>query len=201
MNQILDYNPNKSSGSKKGGSSDTIVRVFAVLLALFAICIIAVGAYRLVKSKQQTQEIVETATDAVIEIEEYEEYAKVIITHDKVIDKAEYKWDDDGKVNPPNLGGGKSTMEFEVQLLKGVHTLNIVVTDIDGHTTSKSKTIESATGLDNTKPTIEITTEGNVAKIVATDDTEISYITYRWNEDAEVRVDQDEDSDDKYLLE
>jgi len=200
MNQILDYNPNKSSGSKKGGGSDAIVRVFAVILALFAICIIAVGAYRLVKSKEQTQEIVEAATDAKIEIQEYEENAKVIVTHDKVIDKVEYRWDD-GNVNPPIRGDGKSTVEFDVPLIIGTHTLNVVVTDIDGHTTSTSKSITSETGKDDTDPVIEITTDGNKAKIVATDDIEMGYITYRWNEDEEIRVDQDEDAEDKRVLE
>ena len=37
MNQILDYNPNKSSGGGTSGS-DKIVRGFAVILAIFAIC-------------------------------------------------------------------------------------------------------------------------------------------------------------------
>ena len=40
MNQILDYNPNKSSGSGKASGSDKVVRIFAIILIVFAVCLV-----------------------------------------------------------------------------------------------------------------------------------------------------------------
>ena len=75
MNQILDYSPNKTS--KKGGSSgsDKIVRVFAILLAIFAICLLGVGGYSILKNRKAMSDAdsgsVTQATVAVIQNDEY----------------------------------------------------------------------------------------------------------------------------------
>ena len=45
MNQILDYSPNKSNKSSSG--SDKIVRFFAILLIIFALCLVASGVYKM----------------------------------------------------------------------------------------------------------------------------------------------------------
>ena len=50
MNQILDYNPNKSSGGGSSGS-DKVTRVFALILICFAICLAGVGGYNLMNNK------------------------------------------------------------------------------------------------------------------------------------------------------
>ena len=44
MNQILDFDPNKKSGGSSSGS-DKVVRVFAILLVIFAIGLLSSGAY------------------------------------------------------------------------------------------------------------------------------------------------------------
>ena len=48
MNQILDYN----SGQNSGGSSnsDKIVRVFAILIIIFALALCGVGIYGKIKN-------------------------------------------------------------------------------------------------------------------------------------------------------
>ena len=49
MNQILDYNPiNDGNNRGNGGNSkdtDKIIKVFAILLIFFAICLIGIGVY------------------------------------------------------------------------------------------------------------------------------------------------------------
>jgi len=42
--------------------------------------------------------------------------------------------------------------------------------------------------IDETKPKVQITVSGNYAKIKATDETEIDYITYRWNDEEETQI-------------
>lgn len=42
--------------------------------------------------------------------------------------------------------------------------------------------------IDETKPKIQITVSGNYAKIKATDETELDYITYKWNDEEETKI-------------
>ena len=56
MNQILDYNPNKSSGSGKSSGTDNIVRIFAVILVVFALVLVGSGLYGMYKNNQKAGE-------------------------------------------------------------------------------------------------------------------------------------------------
>ena len=53
---------------------------------------------------------------------------------------------------------------------------------------------------DASKPTIEISVSGNMLNITATDETEMSYLTYSWNNGTPTRVDIDETATDKTVL-
>lgn len=199
MNQILDYNPNKSSGGGSSGS-DKVVRVFAVILACFAICLLAGGAYGIYKNKVKTEETVEAPTQAKITVEQGETTATIKVSHDKAIEKLIYSWDS-GKEN--NIkGSGESSMESEISLISGTHTLTIKVTDIDGVETTYEEEITSENGEDKIYPVIslEITDEKKL-KITATDETAIDFVTYRWNDGEEERVEVSEDDDKKIEFE
>ena len=53
---------------------------------------------------------------------------------------------------------------------------------------------------DASKPTIEISVSGNMLNIIATDDVEMSYLTYSWNNGTPTRVDIDATATDKTVL-
>ncbi|MBQ7411010.1 MAG: hypothetical protein IJW20_06490 [Clostridia bacterium] len=196
MNQILDYNPNKNSGGKPSGS-DTIVRVFAVLIACFAICLVAGGIYGVHKNKTTVAEAPAAPTEAVISVEQGETTAKILVSHDKAIEKLIYSWDS-GKENNVK-GTGEASMEAEVPLLAGTHTLTVKVTDIDGVEATYQEEITSETGEDKIYPVIDMgVTDQKKLKITATDETSIDFVTYRWNDDEEVKVEVS-DNDDKVI--
>lgn len=194
MNQILDYNPNKSSGGKSSGS-DKIVRVFAVILIIFAVCLLGSGAYGLYKKKsEQTGSTnVQTPTQAKIEVEQKETTAVIKVSHDKAIEKLIYTWD--GGKETINKGNGESTMEVEISLPAGEHTLTVKVTDVDGVETPFDQKIISETGEDSTKPEIKVPTNpsGLSLPVIVTDETALDYVTYRWNDEEEVKIEADED--------
>ena len=87
MNQILDYNPNKGSGGGHSSGSDKIVRVFAVILAIFAVALLGVGGYGIYKNKVKSNIPTQAASKAEIKVEQQETTALVDVTHDKVIEK------------------------------------------------------------------------------------------------------------------
>lgn len=198
MNQILDYNPNKSSGSGKTSGSDKIVRVFAIILIIFALCLVGSGIYGVYKNqKKEDVSQTDTPTKAVITVERDEEddtKAIIKVSHDKAIEKVIYTWDNDKDII--NKGNGQSTMEIEISLPAGTHTLTVKVTDIDGNDTTYDEEIYSENGEDKVNPEIETTVDNATKKIsvVATDETELDYVTYRWNDEEEVRVDAEEDN-------
>lgn len=205
MNQILDYNPNKSSGGGSSGS-DKVTRVFAFILICFAICLLAAGGYNLMKNKKEEIAVEPSTTQAKITVEKTEstqddkEVILIKVSHDKVIKELIYSWDSDKETTVQ--GEGKSTIECEIPLYQGTHTLNIKVVDIDGVETMHEETIESETGEDQIAPEIKLSvTENKKLKIVATDETEISYVTYRWNDEEEIRVDVSEEDKKKIEFE
>lgn len=192
MNQILDYNPNKSSGGGTSGS-DKVTRVFALIMICFAVCLIGGGAYNIINNKKDDVVVETPKTQAKIVIEKEDDGILVKVSHDKVIKKMLYSWDTQKEISID--GKNSSTMEEKIQFLAGTHTLNIKVVDVDGAETLYQEEIVSETGEDQVFPVIEYSvTEGKKLKITATDETEISYVTYRWNDEEEFRVDvSDED--------
>lgn len=195
MNQILEYNPVKNSGGGSSGS-DKIVRVFALILIIFALCFIAIGAYGfLKKNKPESDQTSQAPIEAKIEIEKLDTTAMISVSHDKAIEKVIYKWDDDKETT--DKGDGSSEKKIEVPLPAGQHTLTVKVVDVDGAETVKKETINSENGTDIINPVIEIVPDGNKLKIVATDETEIAYVTYKWNNDEEIKVEETDESKKK----
>ena len=191
MNQILDYNPNKNSGKKSSGS-DKIVKIFAIILAIFAVCLLGGGAYGLYKNQSKSEIPTEAATKAQINIEQKETTAIIKVTHDKIIEKLIYSWDEEKETTIK--GSGESAMEEEISLFAGEHTLNIKVTDVEGNETAFQQSITSKNGEDKLYPVIDLkVTEEKKLRITATDETAIDYVTYRWNNDEEQKVEVSED--------
>ena len=187
MNQILDYNPNKNSGNGKAKSSK-VVTVFSIILAIFAICLLIGGAYGMYKNNKNNANASQNHTEAKITLEQEETTAKIKVSHDKAIEKIAYSWDS-GRESSIK-GNGESSMEADVTLLVGTHNLLVKVIDVDGYETTFEKEIVSANGEDKVAPVITVTptTEAKI-KISAEDETAIDYVTYRWNDGEEERVD------------
>lgn len=200
MNQILEYSSNKNSGGSSSGS-DKIVRIFAIILIIFALCFIGIGGYGFIKkNKSALTANTNEPTQAKITIEENDTTAIIRVSHDKAIEKIIYSWDNDKETT--DKVNGSSEREIEVQLPAGQHTLNVKVVDVDGVETSYKKTITSENGTDIVNPVIEISvTEEKKIKITATDETEIAYVTYKWNDEEEERVDVSEDDKKKIEFE
>lgn len=196
MNQILEYSPNKNSGGGSSGS-DKIVRVFAVLLILFALLFIGIGGYGYIKkNKTVEQASANTPSQAKITVEKQETTAIIKVSHDKAIEKIFYSWNNDKEI--VEKVNGSSEKEIEVQLPKDKNTLNVKVVDIDGVETYYKEEISSKNGTDIVNPVIELAvTEDKKLRITATDETEIAYVTYKWNNDEEIREDVSEDDKKK----
>lgn len=190
MNQILDYNPNNKTGGSSG--SDKIVRVFAIILIVFAICLLGSGAYGLYKRSQEGKETVASSTQAEIKVEQKDSNAIITVNHDKAIEKIIYSWNESSEKTIP--GSGENKMEETITLPAGENVLHVKVVDVDGVESAYEGTFHSEAGVDILNPVIEISvTQDKKVKIVATDETKLDFITYRWNDETEQKVEATDD--------
>ena len=207
MNQILDYNPNKKSGGSSSSGSDKVVRVFAVLLVLFAIGLLISGAMGIHKNNQTQKAPVDKVTYATISATQTDEgKVAVSVKHDKAIEEMFYSWNTSAERS--FKGEGSKSLEKELDMPAGTNTLHIKVVDINGVESSFEKEFTAEDGLDILNPVISITVidgEGEdklkKLKVTATDETKLDFITYRWNDDEEIKVEAQENTPKEIVLE
>ena len=157
MNQILDYsqNTNKAPSQKSFGGgggynpkpsrndsgSDKIVRVFAIILIIFAVAVIGIALSSKLKNDETIKEEKEEKKQekAVIELiaDEEESTLKINITHTKNIEKVIYKWGTNREKELKSQGG--MTFTEEISLPNGENTLTIKVIDAEGNETFKEQ--------------------------------------------------------------
>ena len=80
----------------------------------------------------------------------------------------------------------------------GTNSLYVKAIDIAGKEDSKMQSYAITEGVDVLKPKIDIdlsNSRDGIIKIIAEDETALSYITYRWNNEEEQRVDVENEGD------
>lgn len=202
MNQILDYdnnstNYNNSSNNNnfnKGDGTDKIVRVFAILIMIFAIALIAVVVYGKLSNSDYSQKIEDNQNEAnaKINVEIEGKQAVIEVTNDTKITKLIYSWNE----------GSERTITCDEKYIKetidvpaGNNSLFIKVIDENGGETNYNEDITAEDGIDIMDPVIELSvTEEKKLKIVAKDETAIDFITVRWNDEDENTIYADENS-------
>ncbi len=198
MNQILDYNTD-NRGSKKPSGSDKVVRVFGIIIIIFAICLIGGGAYNYISRKNASKPVAQEKP--VIEVTQDGATAVIKVTHTKALEKIVYSFNS-GRETTIKTTGGNEASEV-ISLPSGENTLLVKVTDVDNVEATFEKTFVSESGEDIINPVISlnVSTETKKLVITATDETAIDFITYRWNTDEEVTVTAEEDSPTKIEVE
>ena len=185
MNQILVTEKKKKNKKTSRGPIEIkgIVRFFAVFIMLFGIVLAGEGSYALYK------EIDESKPENIPNLTLTRDGDTVIlkIEHNTEISKVNYRWND-GEEN--SIPEGTTYVEEEILLPDGNNVLNITVVDMKNREYQFIKEY-NLEGVDITKPNIEVTqTEEGTANIsiVASDETAITEMTYKINDEQEVTV-------------
>lgn len=195
MNQILEYDNNRNNGNPikpSGDGTDKIVRIFAVLIMIFAIALIGVVGYGMFFSNNKENDTAQIVSKANVEINVDGNQAIIEVTHDKIIKKLIYSWNSS---SDRTIECKEKYVKQEIDIPAGNNTLYIKVIDEAGEETEYSKDISADDGIDILNPIIELSvTDEKKLKISAKDETAIDFITIRWNEDDEETIYADEDS-------
>ena len=184
MNQILATSTpteKKTKTKRSSGPADIrkVVKVFAITMMIFGVFMIGTGSYAIYKDNENKNAEI---TKPVITESLNEDFTAVIltVTHDKAIDRIEYSWND-GEVQTIT-GNGRKYIEQEIEIPGGTNNLNVKAVDIQGQeiSTDKEYTAEEI---------INLAISGSKLKITAENETQIAYMTYRWDEEEEQRID------------
>lgn len=191
MNQILSVDDgNKKEKRKKDKIRNsapmeiqTILKIFSIAILIFGIGIIGTGSYSMYK--QSSQEM--TNRKPVIYVEQISEKEVLLrVSHEKALATITYNWNEEGQVNVPT--NNQKEVETTIEIPTGINTLKIHATDINGQEIEYEKvyTVESDIN-------INIEPEGNDLKITVNGMQTLQYMTYRWDEDEETRIDIESD--------
>ena len=184
MNQILSIENTKKEKKKRDknrGPADieSILKFFSIALIVFGIFMVGSGSYSMYKDSQE-----ETASNKpTISVATLTEgQVTLTIEHSRTLSKVTYKWNDEEEI--PIDCNGKRKVEQTIEIPTGTNTLSVYAEDVNGRisTYQKSYTIQGDIS-------IEFSVEGNNIKITTEGKEELSYLTYRWDEEEETRVD------------
>ena len=190
LNQILSIENNgrekvKKSKTKTKNKNNgpieihTILKFFSIAILIFGICIIGTGSYSMYK--ESTKEVAKTKP--VIYVEQASETEILLrVTHDKELATITYDWNEEGATQVE--ANGKKEVETTIEIPTGTNTLKVHASDINGQEIKYEKvyTVESDIN-------INIEPEGNNLKVTANGINQLQYMTYRWDDGEETRVD------------
>lgn len=186
MNQILETTKEKKN--KKPLSIQTTIRIFAIILLVFGVVLVGQGSWAIfiedeVKEKQASVPVVQMSQEG--------SSLKIVIQHDKAIDKIIYQLN--GGQQTTLQGRGRTQIEESIPLQAGENFIQLVVTDLTGKEVSYDQTYFVEAG-DTNAPEIELILEDGKIKISAKDETQMAYILYYWNNEDETRLEVREES-------
>ena len=187
MNQILSTgmpnskkrgkNKNKTQNYQGPADIRSVTKFFVIILLFFGIFMIGTASYGLYKNSNEGV----SSTIPTITVENVDETTLLLkVIGENSIDKIVYYWND-GQQNTIS-GDNKKYIEQQINIPDGSNILNVEVTDIAGGKNTYSQQYQV-----NSNIKIEALSSGNI-NISYEGDKQISYMTYRWDEEDETTV-------------
>ena len=170
---------------------DSIVRVFCILIMIFGLILVGDATYGIVSSKPTQKDTIKVTANPI------GSQVTILAIGNMPLKSLTYRWGQGEETTVQ--GNGTVELEATVQIPTGNNILNMAVIDYYGNKSEFQKQYINQQN-DASKPKIDISVSGNMLNIIATDDTEMSYITYSWNNETPTRVDIQADSDNKAEL-
>lgn len=166
-----------------------VVKIFCIIIIIFGLILIGQSTYAMIANREKNKDTISVSEDRM------GKETKITVETNYPIKSFTYKWND----GEPVVVDGDGTIKFEtiIQIPNGNNILNMTVKDYYGyeHKLHNKQYIYEST--DVNKPNIEIGISGTKLNISATDDVEMSYITYKWNDEEETRIDVDQNDKQK----
>lgn len=185
-NQILSVDTSSKNRRSSGNIEiKKIVRFFAIIMIIFSIGFISMGTYAIVENNN----ILIGNSKPEVNIEKQNDKLIVNVSSNKGIEKIIYVWNEDGEEKTIE-GNNQTSLEEIIELPVGNNSLKLIVYDVNG----RMSTFEKEYEVESKAPQLSIEASNGKIKITAKDNEKMSYITYRWDEDEETKIDATEES-------
>lgn len=194
MNQILSTSV-PTGGKKKRKNSNpadvkSVIKVFSIILLIFGIFMIGTSSYGIYQNIQERANIKPNPTITVESVEDDTiVFLKVVSEYN--IDTITYQWNDEQETTI--RGNGRKYVEERITIPTGSNILNIHVTDVNGGENTYSNTYELESNIK-----LEALENGNI-RMTYEGEEQIAYMTYRWDDEDETRIDINNTSIDQEL--
>lgn len=179
MNQILFTQDKRNSNSQ---DTKKIVLFFAVSLIIFGLILFGQGVYGIVK-KDSTQVNKDDETTTISLQQNNSGEVIINVNSQTIISELIYYWN--SEASQTISGNGNTTMQQIITMPAGQNTLTVKTIDVNG----KQKTETQTFKLDVNKPNISLSVIGNKIKIAVDSKADLAYVTYKWNNEQEKKMD------------
>lgn len=178
MNQILFTQDKRNSNSQ---DTKKIVLFFAVSLIIFGLILFGQGVYGIVK-KDSTQVNKDDETTTISLQQNNSGEVIINVNSQTIISELIYYWN--SEASQTISGNGNTTMQQIITMPAGQNTLTVKTIDVNG----KQKTETQTFKLDVDKPNISLSVIGNKIKIAVDSKADLAYVTYKWNNEQEKKM-------------
>lgn len=184
MNQILitgdEVIKEKVKKEKKVLPIKSVVAFYAICLIILGICMISGSVY----AKEKINEVVEANTKPSVDISRNDDNntVEINVSHIRGIKTISYRWNDEEETTIN--GKNKKNISETIDLIGGVNTLTVSITEENGQTVTYGKTYSVGN-----IPEIKLEAVSNGVKIIATSEEEIEYIQYNWDDGEMQKID------------
>lgn len=184
---------NMNIGSKKvkKENAKTTLKVFTIIMILFAMLLSLYAVYSLIQNKkiQETNNALNPKESIKINIEEVNGKIKFSVNSENEIDKIVYSWNDDIEKEQLIQGEGrKEIVQENIEIPKGDNRFKVNVIDKKGNKKFAEKEFKQAKGNDINKPVINFKLNGNLIELDITDDVEIQDVKYKWEDETDEKT-------------
>jgi hypothetical protein len=162
-----------------------ILMIFAIAIAVFGLIIAIIAIMAISNNNENNNKETPDAPRPVITLtQDGEDKVIISIESEVAISNVIYNWNSESAETIAETG--KTQIEESISMPVGENTLNVSVIDSNGIETKTQKTFV----LEASKPRIgDVIKIGNKIKISVTSETDLSYVSYKWNSDQEVKED------------
>lgn len=186
MNQILSVEDISDKVKKRrqrmnSGPAEinNVVRFFAIAILVFGIFIIGSACYGMYKESQKEEIPIKPVMNV---SQPTEKEVSLKVEHNKELSSITYSWNDEEATQVPCQG--QKQVETSIEIPTGTNTLTIRAVDVAGQETSFQRNYTREGEIN-----INIEADGANIKVTADGKKQLSYMTYRWDEEEETKID------------
>lgn len=182
-NVINNKNENRNSYSARN-KTKKVSRIYAIILIVIGIVLIGKSVLAISFANKNNVDAPQ------VSVNKMGREIVVNVLASEPIKEIKYYWNTEQE--SVIQGNEKNELSFDTNIPNGNNILNIIVIDKRGNKSyfKKQYIYESD---DTGKPEINIETVDGKLKITATDDKKMSYISYKWNDGAETKIEANSD--------